>query len=70
VARTLADLPRGRAGILLEVRVSADVAACLMELGFLPGARVVALHNPPGGDPRVFRVDGGTVAPALRPPGT
>ncbi len=33
-----------------------------MELGFLPGARVRAVCAAPGGDPRVFRVDGAEVA--------
>ena len=60
--RTLADLPHGHAGILGELHVPPEVAARLMELGFVPGARVVALHRAPGGDPRVFRVDGGVVA--------
>ena len=62
MARTLADLPRGHAGTLVELRVAPEVAARLMELGFVPGARVTALHRAPGGDPRVFRVDGGVVA--------
>jgi ferrous iron transport protein A len=34
----------------------------LMELGFLPGARITAGHSAPGGDPRVFQVDGSEVA--------
>jgi ferrous iron transport protein A len=33
-----------------------------MELGFLPGATVVAVRAAPGGDPRVFRVDGAEIA--------
>ncbi len=33
-----------------------------MELGFLPGARIVAAHSAPGGDPRVYRVDGSEFA--------
>jgi Fe2+ transport system protein FeoA len=33
-----------------------------MELGFLPGARVRAVRAAPGGDPRVFHVDGAEVA--------
>jgi len=33
-----------------------------MELGFLPGARVRAVRSAPGGDPRVFHVDGAEVA--------
>jgi len=39
-----------------------DVALRLMELGFLPGTPVVAGKSAPGGDPRVFRVDGSEIA--------
>ena len=33
-----------------------------MQLGFLPGAVVEVAHAAPGGDPRVFRVEGSEVA--------
>jgi ferrous iron transport protein A len=33
-----------------------------MELGFLPGHMVTPAHAAPGGDPRVFRVDGSEIA--------
>jgi Fe2+ transport system protein FeoA len=33
-----------------------------MELGFLPGSRIAASFRAPGGDPRVYRVDGTEVA--------
>ena len=33
-----------------------------MELGFLPGTTVTAGLSAPGGDPRVFEVDGSEVA--------
>jgi ferrous iron transport protein A len=33
-----------------------------MELGFLPGVRITAGHSAPGGDPRVFQVDGSEIA--------
>ena len=62
MTRTLADLPRGHEGILVELRVAPAVAARLMELGLVPGAHITALQSAPGGDPRVFRVDGGVVA--------
>ena len=35
-----------------------DEARRLMEMGFLPGHSVTPAHAAPGGDPRVFRVDG------------
>jgi Fe2+ transport system protein FeoA len=34
----------------------------LMELGFLPGMAVTAARCAPGGDPRVFQVDGTEIA--------
>jgi ferrous iron transport protein A len=33
-----------------------------MELGFLPGHTVVPARSAPGGEPRVYRVDGSEVA--------
>jgi ferrous iron transport protein A len=39
-----------------------DVALRLMELGFIPGTRVEAGGAAPGGDPRVYRVDGSEIA--------
>jgi ferrous iron transport protein A len=62
VIRTLEDLPYGSAAVLGDLALPPDDAARLMELGFLPGARVVAIRAAPGGDPRVFRVDGADVA--------
>ena len=62
MAFTLADLLPGESGVLAELDLSPDDAGRLMELGFLPGARVRAVRAAPGGDPRVFRVDGAEVA--------
>ena len=59
---TLADLPFGSYAVLEELALPADEAARLMELGFLPGSVVHAMHAAPGGDPRVFRVDGADIA--------
>jgi ferrous iron transport protein A len=42
--------------------VPGDIATRLMELGFLPGHVIVPAMSAPGGDPRVFRVDGSEVA--------
>jgi Fe2+ transport system protein FeoA len=33
-----------------------------MELGFVPGTRITAGNSAPGGDPRVFQVDGSEIA--------
>jgi len=59
---TLVDLRRGDAGILGSIDLPADDARRLMELGFLPGTKVTAGFSAPGGDPRVFQVDGSEIA--------
>jgi len=58
----LADLTEGETGILESLDLPEDVALRLMELGFLPGSIIEAGKTAPGGDPRVFRVDGGEIA--------
>lgn len=59
---TLVDLRRGDAAILNSIDLPGDDARRLMELGFLPGARITAGYSAPGGDPRVFQVDGSEIA--------
>ena len=60
--RTLTALKKGESGILERIDLPEDAAQRLMELGFLPGHSVTRAHSAPGGDPRVFRVDGSEVA--------
>jgi len=60
--RTLADLALGEGGVLATLHLPSDDASRLMEHGFLPGARVRFVGRAPGGDPRVFRVDGTDIA--------
>ncbi len=59
---TLVDLRRGDAAVLTHIDLPSDDARRLMELGVLPGARITAGLSAPGGDPRVFQVDGSEVA--------
>jgi ferrous iron transport protein A len=61
-ARNLTHLKRGESGILDRLDLPEDDARRLMELGFLPGHPITPGHSAPGGDPRVFRVDGSEVA--------
>lgn len=61
-ARNLHELKRGESGILDRLEVPEDEARRLMEMGFVPGHKVTPAHAAPGGDPRVFRVDGSEVA--------
>lgn len=60
--RTLMELQHGEDGVLDRLDLPEDVARRLMELGFLPGHVVSRGLSAPGGDPRVFRVDGSEVA--------
>ena len=60
--RRLAELKAGETGVLESLDLPDDVARRLMELGFLPGHAVTPAHSAPGGDPRVFRVDGSEIA--------
>jgi ferrous iron transport protein A len=59
---TLAELKEGENGILERLDLPPDVAQRLMELGFLPGTQITRALSAPGGDPRVFRVDGSEIA--------
>jgi len=61
-ARNLTDLKRGEAGILDHIDLPEDESRRLMEMGFVPGHTVIPGQSAPGGDPRVFRVDGSEIA--------
>jgi ferrous iron transport protein A len=59
---TLMELRPGEQGVLDRLDLPDEISRRLMELGFLPGSAVVAALSAPGGDPRVFRVDGAEIA--------
>ena len=61
-ASTLVELRRGEQGVLDHIDLPPEAGRRLMELGFVPGSLVTAAGCAPGGDPRVFRVDGSEVA--------
>ena len=58
----LTHLKRGETGVLDRLELPESDARRLMELGFVPGHSVTPAHAAPGGDPRVFRVDGSEIA--------
>lgn len=60
--RSILDLAHGEHGILDRLELPQEIGQRLMELGFLPGTIITAARSAPGGDPRVFRVDGCEVA--------
>jgi Fe2+ transport system protein FeoA len=59
---TLDQLREGQNAVLEHLDLPHDTATRLMELGFVPGHVISAARSAPGGDPRVFRVDGSEVA--------
>jgi ferrous iron transport protein A len=56
--RTLADLPVGSEATVAEVRCPRAVSRRLMEMGVLPGTRVLVVRVAPLGDPIELRVRG------------
>ena len=61
-AKNLTELEPGEAGVLARLDLPAEDAQRLMEMGFIPGHSITRGLSAPGGDPRVFRVDGSEVA--------
>ncbi len=62
LVQTLSDLAVGESAILEEFNMPQSIAEHLMNLGFVPGLEVVVARSGPGGNPRVYRVDGTEVA--------
>ena len=60
--KSLVELRQGEQGVLDRLELPEDVSRRLMELGFLPGSIITAARSAPGGDPKVFRVDGSEIA--------
>ena len=58
----LARLHTGDSAIIEGIDLPGPDARRLMELGFLPGTRVTVGRSAPGGDPRIFHVDGSEIA--------
>jgi len=58
----LHTLPLGGEGFVERLELPEGAAQRLQELGFVPGSRVKAAWSAPGGDPRVYRVDGAEIA--------
>jgi len=58
----LSDLRPGERARVRDLRLPRSIADHLFRLGLLPGAEVTLSGSGPGGDPKVFRVDGCDVA--------
>jgi ferrous iron transport protein A len=61
-AKNLTELKPGEEGVLDKLDLPESDAQRLMEMGFVPGHAITRGLSAPGGDPRVFRVDGSEVA--------
>ena len=59
---SLHELPMGESAVVHDFSLAPHVAEHLMNLGFVPGVEVRVTRSGPGGDPRVYRVDGTEVA--------
>jgi ferrous iron transport protein A len=60
--RTLADLQPGQMGTVAALHSTGPERRRLMDLGIVPGTRVVAEMHSPLGDPVAYRVRGALVA--------
>jgi len=58
----LADLKVGERAIVRELELDHPIAEHLMNLGLVPGLEVSVERSGPGGDPRVYRVEGTEIA--------
>ena len=59
---TLDRLPLGEQAVIQSLLPQYPHRQRLMELGFLPGTRVTALHQSPWGDPVAYGVAGAVIA--------
>jgi ferrous iron transport protein A len=62
IASNLSELREGERAVLDRLDLPEDTAKRLMELGFVPGHIVEPARSAPGGEPRVYRVDGSEIA--------
>ncbi len=58
----LSELKTGEQAVIDRLDLPEEIAKRLMELGFLPGHTVEPALSAPGGEPRVYRVDGSEIA--------
>lgn len=59
---SLSDLKPGNTGEIVSLQTQGLTRRRLMDLGLVPGTRVVALRRSPSGDPTAFFIRGTTIA--------
>jgi Fe2+ transport system protein FeoA len=62
IPNSLSELEEGGRGVVGDFDLPEQVAEQLMNLGMVPGLEVTVAQSGPGGDPRVYRVDGTEIA--------
>lgn len=59
---TLEQLPIGRSAVITALRMTGAQRQRMLDLGFVPGSCVLALHEAPWGDPVAYGVRGTVIA--------
>ena len=59
---SLSEIRIGEDATVAGLDLPAEVQHHLMHMGFVPGARVMALRRAPAGDPTVYAIDGMEIA--------
>ena len=60
--RQLSELPSGTVGVVESLDLPREIQHHLMNMGFVPEARVMVVRRAPAGDPTVYSIDGFEVA--------
>jgi Fe2+ transport system protein FeoA len=58
----LSELPIGTVGVVESLDLPGEVQHHLMNMGFVPEARVMVVRRAPAGDPTVYSIEGFEVA--------
>lgn len=58
----LSQLPLGKMGEVVAITCSGLTRRRLLDLGLVPGTRIQALRQSPGGDPVAFNIRGAVIA--------
>lgn len=59
---TLACLPVGRKGTVLDIQATGNTRRRLLDLGLVPGTVVEAIRRSPMGDPTAYKIRGAVIA--------
>ncbi|WP_088552553.1 FeoA family protein [Calderihabitans maritimus] len=58
----LSHLPIGQAAVVHSIKCTGSIRRRLLDLGLVPGTKVVAVRRSPAGDPTAFLIRGALVA--------